>query len=305
MAEIFRLDIEQASLLTPDQIAVVEAYANNGLEPEWAKVWVDRIGPAAAYCYAQSALRLHFPAERNHVTRLKLADQLAFFRLRHETMHLEFVGKRFRGRTADFDKKELAIADLLSNGGTLASHDEGICFEFLIKALAGNVMAELLEDVGRGHPFHQWTYAFFSIMRPLFLNAAPSSLPATQRDACIQRLSEAMRQPVTSSEHLLQHARPLQDAHPAMFDEYRARAGFAASLHNALPDGFWPNYIRICFEIGSQYEGWPDITVIEGAAVRFIEVKYHDKLRASQIAWLSNVAEPLNLNVSIVIARPA
>lgn len=153
-------------------------------------------------------------------------------------------------------------------------------------------------------PEHQWTYAFYSIMRPMFLNAEPSSPLGAQREACVRRISQPLWQPLNSPDHLLQLAQLLEEAHPGMFAELQQRALFAFSLHRALPPDFWADYLRICFEKGSQNDGWSDITVIADDAVRFIEVKYHDKLRPNQIAWLSNVAEPLQLDISVLIAQP-
>jgi hypothetical protein len=297
------LDETHASILTCDQVSILEDFCNLGDNPHSYKLWVDSVGPASAFCSAQVALRIHLSHKHRKLQSLNLRKQLSALNLRHETIDLASVGKRFLGKRTDFEKKEEAIADILTDTSTMACHDEGLCVRLLVNALAGETMADLLLDYEHYYRQHQWPHAFYSMMRPIFLNAYPGSILDAQREACISKIARSLEQQLESPDHLLRLAQPLKKAHFGQFEVLQSRAAFVIALHQALPSTLWANYVRICFDIGHQTQGWPDITAVTNGSVRFIEVKCHDKLQLSQIDWLANVAEPLGLDASVLIAR--
>jgi len=75
---------------------------------------------------------------------------------------------------------------------------------------------------------------------------------------------------------------------------------FAKHLYKALPKSTFIEIARWLSSNPYNRNGWPDLTLIKGKTVRFVEVKTTDKLHASQLTTIPAIQQITGLEVSVL-----
>ncbi len=91
----------------------------------------------------------------------------------------------------------------------------------------------------------------------------------------------------------------VRDAYP------RVEASFVFELAKVIPvelrDRLLKKYMIKPYDYRA---GWPDLTILDGDGVSFVEVKTTDQLHESQIRFACEIAEPLGLKCTVVQVIP-
>lgn len=76
--------------------------------------------------------------------------------------------------------------------------------------------------------------------------------------------------------------------------------GFAEALFDAVPKS---DFVKITKWLSADWDnrsGWPDLTIVKGNRLRFVEVKTTDKLHASQINTIPSLMREIGAEVSVL-----
>ena len=79
--------------------------------------------------------------------------------------------------------------------------------------------------------------------------------------------------------------------------------GLVAIWH-ALPKGQLARYAGYILKDFGYRAGWPDLTLVKGNDVMFVEVKTTDKLHASQRDVILDILSPSNADVRVIRLKP-
>ncbi len=177
---------------------------------------------------------------------------------------------------------ELLAAAYFVDRGYKVSWCEGGTIKLLMKAAA-------LETLAKHNYFNDRSDAITRYLE------AQLTLLGENVNQFITAVASANRATVDSAlREILSHGF-VQETFPTV------KAQFALELFDALGCTHLGAIAEIFSRKPYDYRaGWPDLTLIGGAGVRFVEVKTSDKLHESQRRFAVEVAEPLGLDCSVL-----
>jgi len=62
--------------------------------------------------------------------------------------------------------------------------------------------------------------------------------------------------------------------------------------------------ITLSTSVGGHMSGWPDLTVMKGGRILFVEVKVGDRLTPSQIDWIEKYASLPGIDYQVIRLLP-
>lgn len=320
--ETVRLEVQ----LTGPQQSIVDEYLAKGYDREQdGREWLELVGNARAFHYAEGDMNCGISANLRSLTKEPKDIQISELDLPCEEVPIRFISKKFvqDGRTykhqyqsngATYKKKEDAVAAMMSSDETLAKHDEGNTVTELLSILLG----EKIDDVGydlyrRGNRLGPYSlrhlFIFFSEFRCFYLNAERGSRLYCEQQERLRDLDVQVSVRCASKKDLAERAQQVHEYELSneinhglklRHQHFRDNLEFFWKVYQSLPIEFWGRYLRITLSSNSGTYGWPDITQANGTNIKFLEVKYADKLLPTQIDWILNVAKPLGLKVEIL-----
>ncbi|MCB5207801.1 VRR-NUC domain-containing protein [Methylovorus mays] len=195
--------------------------------------------------------------------------------------------KQWRLGAVETSDPEAIAALYIASLGESCSWCEGATINLLIKAAALDTLARLNSFDDRVDAVRRYLGAQFTILASNISEVF--STIATSDQAVVERnLREVLGDPF------------VQDAYP------RVQLSFALELLRAIDRSKLLEIAqRLAMKPYEYRSGWPDLTVIGGNGVRFVEVKTTDRFQASQLRFATEVAEPLGLRCSVLQVIPA
>jgi hypothetical protein len=170
--------------------------------------------------------------------------------------------------------------------GELGCWCEGGSVNLLMKAASLDVLARLNTFSDRADAVRRFSEAQFTI-----LQAHKREILGAMRSVGENKLTAAVAE--VCSDHFVSSIYP------------RVTAPFLLQLWYALGPEQLVAIAQKFFEKPYEYRaGWPDLTLIDGPGVHFVEVKTTDRLHEAQLRFAAEVASPLALRCQVVRVEP-
>lgn len=191
------------------------------------------------------------------------------------SLPLEDINLNYNG------KPEPALLQHYQSLGYVGSHTEGYTLLTTLKALMLDKLAELNTFNSRNDACTRYLEAQFTIHKDK-LSEIINSIYKTNKRIYINNLKEIFSQPF------------IKDYHPGLSFEC------CMALFNAIETHIFVAVAEKFSEDPYVYrKGWPDLIIVKGNEVRFIEVKRKDKLTESQLVTIPIFKEILPYDFSV------
>lgn len=177
---------------------------------------------------------------------------------------------------------EQVVAAHFEAGGAQASWCEGGAMNLLIKAAALDVLAERNIFQDRQDAIRRYLEAQLTLLRE-HKGQLLASIHAIGQGTLARNIDEIL------SDAFIREAYP------------RVTAAFVRRLASTVAPEFLTQVAGLFFEKPYEYRaGWPDLTLVGGDGLRFVEVKTTDLLHESQVRFAKEIAAPLGLQCEVV-----
>lgn len=189
--------------------------------------------------------------------RISLAEQCKALSLDLIEMNLSYQGR-----------PEPALLKHFENMGYVGSHIEGYTFQTVLKALMLDKLAELNTFSSRDDACTRYLEAQLTIHKEKVMELI-SSIRETSRAKFLKNVKEILKQPFIQREY----SGLTEKCCIAIFDAVDTEV-FIQAANKFAEDPY------------TYRAGWPDLTLVKGKEVQFIEVKTTDKLHSSQLTTI-------------------
>lgn len=178
-------------------------------------------------------------------------------------------------------KPEPAVLMYFESFGYVGSCIEGITFHTVLKALMLNKLAEINTFNERADACTRYLEAQLTIHKDKLPEIIGSIEDVSKQTFCFN-LKEILQQPFIKNEY------------PALSFEC------CEALFDAVDLDTFTKVAEKFSEAPYTYRsGWPDLTLVKGSEVRFVEVKTTDKLHQSQLVTIPALRECLPYDFSV------
>ena len=207
------------------------------------------------------------------VTLVRLDEQCEFMQLPLEEMHLAAEERSY---------PELAALHRHQDQGFIGSCCEGGAILVLIRAAALETLARLNTLDSRSDAVSRFTEAQLTIL-------------ADRKRDILGAIEEATVSDVERCFEEIYADQFVRDYYPSLSCE------FISALFKALGSRTLAEITDAIMEAPYEYRsGWPDLTLLRGAEIHWVEVKTTDKLHMSQIATLTHMRPHIPGQVRVV-----
>ena len=182
-------------------------------------------------------------------------------------------------------KPEPALLKHFENMGYVGSHIEGYTFQTVLKALMLDKLAELNTFNSRDDACTRYLEAQLTILKEKVTELI-SSIRKTSRSKFLKNVKEILKQPF------------IQREYPGLTEKC------CIAIFDAVDTEV---FIRVANKFAEEpytyRAGWPDLTLVKGKEVQFIEVKTTDKLHSSQLTTIPVLMQILPYKFSVYRVR--
>jgi len=214
--------------------------------------------------------------KRYAISKMSLQHQCSELSLELKVVDLEYTGK-----------PEHALLEHFKTLGYIGSSQEGAGILTVLKALMLDKLAEYNIFNDRSDACSRYLEAQLSSLKDRAYEII-SSITVTSEERFKHNFRQILTQPFVASEY------------PGLSLE------FGMSMYHAIDTKVYVALAKLIVSDPYTYRsGWPDLTLIKGNSVLFVEVKTTDKLHDSQIATISAVRDILPYNFMIYKVRKA
>jgi len=195
--------------------------------------------------------------KRYAISRMPLAKQCSELSLEYETIRLSYNGK-----------PESALLDYYKALGYIGISSEGIGILTVLKALMLDKLAQHNSFDDRADACTRYLEAQLTILKDK-TDEIISSISSVSKKKYIRNFQEIICKPFITSEY------------PELSVE------FADAMYDAINSNIYISVAKKIAEDPYAYRnGWPDLTLVKGNKVLFVEVKTKDKLHDSQLVTI-------------------
>jgi hypothetical protein len=204
------------------------------------------------------------------MARISLSQQCESLSLELHEIQLQYEGK-----------PEPALLKHFENLGYIGSHIEGFTILTAVKALMLDKLAEYNTFNDRNDACCRYLEAQLTILKDK-TSALISSIALTNKSTFLKNIQEIIEQPFIKSQH------------PGL------SAKCCEAIFDAIDTDIFINLAEKIAEDPYKFRnGWPDLTIVKGKEIQFIEVKTTDKLHNSQLTTIPAMRNILPYSFSV------
>lgn len=179
-------------------------------------------------------------------------------------------------------RPEDAALEYFKKQGFIGSSNEGITFQTVLKALMLDKLADVNTFQDRSDACCRYLEAQFAIHKDI-----SKEIISTIQDASIDSFKKNIREILSQSFISSEYPELSEEVCIALFEAIDAEV-FISLAERFSDDPY------------SYRSGWPDLTLVRGKEVRFVEVKTTDRLHKSQLSTVPMLKSVLPNEISVL-----